>query len=325
MKIDNPGPQPRFDAKQVARILEAQGRLDASEAYFFARELEQIMVEQFDVKKAALKARLFVPQDTSIDPGADIVTYTQYESFGKAKRIKDFGDDVPMVGLNGEQFPQKMQSYGLGFNYSIGELRAAAKAGRPLERDRVDAVRRGIDQAFEDVAATGDADAGLYGLLNITAADTFTATNKTGGGTAWSGALPDEILADLNGMVRQVKVNTKEVENISRILLPTEQYEIISNTARSSTSDTTILGFFLGNNPGIEVMSWERLSTAGSGGVTRMVGYNPDRMLVRQLVAVDFEMLAPQQVNMSYKVIAHMRTGGVISPYPKSICYSDSI
>lgn len=325
MKILNPGAQPRYDAARMAKLIESKGHLDASESIFFARELEQILTEQFDIKRVALKGRLFVPQDNSIDPGAETVTYEQYETFGKAKRIKSSGDDVPMADASGTEFTQRMQSYGLGFSYSINELRSSAKAGKSIDRYRVEAVRRGIDQAFDDIAATGDADASLKGLLNLTSADSYTLSTKNGGGTTWAVATPDEILADMNGMVRQVLVNTKEVEQVTRILLPTEQYEIISNTARSSTSDTTILGFFKANHPDIEVMSWERLAGAGAGPTDRMVGYNPSPLLVRMLVAVDFEMLPPQQENFGYKVLAHMRTGGVISPYPKSVIYADGV
>ena len=299
--------------------------LDAAENIFFQRELEQILTEQFDIKHAGLKARQFVPVDNSIDPGVETVTYEQFDSLGKAKRIADFADDLPMVNVSGLQFSQRMQSYGAAFGYSLGELRAAAKAGKPLERMRAMAARKTLDLQLDDVAASGDSAAGLKGLLNITAAATFTPATKAAGGLTWAVATPDEMIADLSDIVKQVVVDTKEVERPRRIILPTDQYERINSTARSNTSDTTVLDFFLGTHPGLEVMSWERLAGAGAGSVDRMVAYDPNILNVRLLMAVEFEQLPPQQKNMAFVVNCHMRTGGVISPYPKSIAYGDGI
>lgn len=298
---------------------------DAAENVFFQRELEQILAEQFDVKYAGLKARQLLPVDNSIDPGAETVAYESFDQLGAAARITDYSDDLPMVNVKGSQTSQRMQSYGAAFGYSIGEIRAAAKAGKPLERMRAMAARKVLDLKLDDVAATGDSTAGLSGLLSLSNTETFTVSTKAGGGQTWAVATADEILADMNGMIRQVVVNSKEVERPTRLILPTTQFEQISSKARSTTSDTTVLSFFLANHPGVEVMSWERLAGAGALGVDRMVAYDPNILNIRLLMAVEFEQLAPQQRNMSYVVNCHMRTGGVISPYPKSVIYGDGI
>lgn len=300
--------------------------LDAAENVFFQRELEQILTEQFDIKHAGLKARALLPVDNSIDPGAETITYEQFDSLGKAKRISDYADDLPMVNVNGNQYSQRMQSYGAAFGYSIQEVRAAATAGKALERMRAMAARKVLDQQLDLVASVGDSTAGLVGLLGLSNVTTNTLGTKAAGGTTWAVATADEILRDLNGIIRQVVVDTKEVERPTRILLPTDQYELIKSKPRSTTSDTTILGMFLDTNPGVEVMSWERLAGAGAGGTTdRMVAYDPNILNVRLLMAVEFEQLPPQQRNMSFVVNCHMRTGGVISPYPKSVAYGDGL
>lgn len=320
----------RTDSLYVQRLesrLRTDGvlRADAGETYFFARELEQILAEQFDIKKAQLKARQML-QSRPVDRGVMSLTYRQFESFGKAKAIADHSDDLPLVNAKGLEFTQRMQSFGAAFEFSVEEIEAAARAGRPLERDRSDAARKVLDQKLDLIASLGDSSYDLKGLLSLTTTLTETATTKAAGGTAWATATPDEILADLNAMVNKIVVSTLEVERPTRILLPTAQYQMVSQRARSAVSDTTILQFFKANNPGIEVMSWERLSLAGAGLTdTRAVAYDPAVMNVSLLMAIDFEMQAPQLKNYAYKVNCRMRTGGVIAPYPQSLCYMDSI
>lgn len=310
---------------RTKKVIVNSPHLDAAENVFFQRELEQILTEQFDIKHAGLKARQLVPVDNSIDPGVETVTYDQFDSLGKAKRISDFSGDLPMVNVSGLQFSQRMQSYGAAFGYSLQEVKAASAARKPLERMRAMAARKTLDLQLDDVAAVGDSTAGLKGLLGLSSTTSFTLGTKGAGGLTWAVATPAEILADLSGIVTQVVADTKEVERPTRIILPTSQFELIKNTARSSTSDTTVLNFFLSTNPGIEVMSWERLAGAGAGSVDRMVAYDPNVMNVRLLMAVEFEQLPPQQKNMAFVVNCHMRTGGVIAPYPKSVAYGDGL
>lgn len=301
-------------------------KLDAAETVFFNRELEQILVEMFNVKYAELKARQFLPVDNSIDPGAESFTYDQFDQLGSAKKIADYSADLPLVNVKGKQFTQRVQSYGAAFGYSIQEIRAAAKVGRPLDRLRAETARRVLDVQLDNIAFQGDSSAGLVGLANLAAAQTATAGTKTGGGTTWTGnATPDEIIKDLNLLVSTIVGNTQEVERPTRILLPTAQFLKIQQTARSSTSDTTILNFFLANNPGIEVRSWVRLAAAGAGSTPRAIAYNPDPSNVRLVIPVEFEQLPPEPRNLSWVVNCHMRAGGVIAPYPKSVCYMDAL
>lgn len=304
--------------------------LDAAETIFFQRELEQISQELLDIKYAPMKSMQFVPLDTSVDPGAETWTYSQFEKLGNAQAIVSFSDDFKNVNVKGVQYSQRLQSYGAAYEFSIQELRAAQKAGRQLERMRAEAAKKALDVQLDSILALGDSTYGLKGLLNLSSTSTYTPATKSAGGTAWitagvQSATSDEILADLNGMVRTVVVDTLETERPTMILLPTAHFELISNVSRSNVSDTTIKNFFLMNNPGITIESWSRTTTAGSGSVTRAVAYDPKLLNVRGLMAVPFEQQAPQLNNMAYKVNCHMRTGGVITPYPKSICYADGI
>lgn len=297
--------------------------LDAAQNYFFLRELEHVLGEQFEVLYATLKARSFIPTDNSIDPGAASVTVRQWDKVGTATAIADHAADVPLVNVFGAEGTQRMQDYGAGYSYTIPEIQAAAKAGRPLERDRAEACRRTIEQKIDNVLATGDSAYGLSGLINLSGVDTFTVPNGAGGSTAWASKTADEILADMNGMISQVIQNTKEVESPTLLLMPTAQLQLISTRARSAVSDTTILQFFQGNRPGVRVDSWTKLGAAGAGGLDRMIAFDPNKTKVRALMAIEFEQAQPQLRNWAYVINARARTGGVVSSYPKSIITAD--
>jgi hypothetical protein len=303
--------------------------LDSAETVFFLRELMQIAAESYDVKYAKLKGAQNVPFRTDIDAAAETYLYRQFNSVGKAERVKGPDDKLPLVNTLGKEFTHKLAIYGTGFAYSVDEIRAGAKAGRPLDRMRAQVARKVIDQKIDDICFQGDADVGTLGLNTLTNVLDYTGSLDTSGSgspnTLWSGKSADAILKDMNGLVTKIVHDTLEVESPTRILLPTNQYRQISTTARSTVSDTTILEFFQANNPDISVSSWERLGGAGSEAKDRMIGYDPQMMNLHLLMAIPYEQLAPQLDGWFYKVNVRCKLGGVVAPYPQSVCIADGI
>lgn len=301
----------------------AQPHLDAAENVFFQRELEEIDLQAKDVKYAKLKGRQLVPTK-SVGPATETYTYRQFDKRAKPAPMIDLADDLPMANVKGAEFSFNLRSYGLAFQYSRDEIRAAQKVGIPLDTDRATAVREGLAQYLDAVCATGDSTFGLKGLLNLASTETYNTPTGAAGGKNWFGTnakTPDEIIADLNGMKRQVITNSKEVESPKRLLLATDLHEFISNTPRSSTSDTTILKWWQGNNPDVMIERWERCAGAGTGSSRRTVMYDPANLYL--LMAIEYEQLAPQERNFVYVVNARLKTGGVVCPYPKSVIYGD--
>lgn len=299
--------------------------LDAAENFFFARELEHIETEMLETKLVPLIGRSLVPTQGNIDPTAETYTYRVMTSFGKAQRIKDMTGDLPRANVDAVEHSSPMVSYGSAFEYSVDEVAAAARLGRSLDRARAQAAKKALDLQLESVIQTGDSAAGLGGLLNVTSADTFTPSTKAAGGLTWAVATADEILDDVASMITQVVNNTKGVERPTRLLLPVDSFELIKHKPRSTLSDTTILNFILSTNPGLQVMPWYALATAGAGSTRRSVAYDPTLVNVRLLMSREFEQRAPEQKGFGYVVNCRIKTGGVISEYPKSICYGDGI
>ena len=62
-------------------------QLDAAESVFFARQLEAIKSQTYDIRYPELRSRLFVPVSNEAGAGATSVTYRQFNRAGRAKII----------------------------------------------------------------------------------------------------------------------------------------------------------------------------------------------------------------------------------------------
>jgi hypothetical protein len=296
-------------------------RLDANESIFFARELESIKAKSYDVLYPEFKARMFVPISNEAGPGAEAITYSQFDQVGMAKLIAAYADDLPRSDIKGVQFTSPVKSIGASYGYNVQEIRAARMANKPLEQRKANAARRAVMQKEDEILATGDSATGLKGFINHSSVPIFAAPF-----VITSASTPDQILQTLNASTNKIVADTKGVEMPDTLLLPIEQYTYIASTPRSSTSDTTILEYFLQNNPFIQnVDHWYKLDQAGVASVDRMVVYkrSPDKLSGE--VPQEYEQFAPEQRGLEFVVAAHQRIGGVLFYYPLSALYVDGV
>jgi len=299
--------------------------LDSAETMFFQRELEQVKAKSYDVLKVPLKAFELIPVDSTTAPGARTVTYEQYDSTGIAKIISNYADDLPTADVKGKEFHSTIKSIGNSYVYSKDDIRAAQFAGKPLNQRKANAAVEAHRQLMNKLAFFGDAEYGIQGLL--TNANIPNAPVVAGAATTltWATKTPDEILKDLNSAVSDMLDLTKGVEVPNTIVMPIAQYNHIATTARSANSDTTILQFFKGNNPGIEVMWATELKGAFSGGTDGFIVYNrnPDKLFLE--IPLITEMSPAQEKGLAYTVSVESKFGGVIVPYVLSVSFRRGI
>jgi hypothetical protein len=306
--------------------------LDANESVFFARELESIKARSYDVKYPELKGTMLIPVSTDAGPGAESITYHQFDSVGVAKIIANYADDLPRADVLGKEFTSKVRGIGASYGYNLQEVRAAAMAGKPLQQRRANAARRANDQTVNNIAWFGDATHGLLGLLNNPNITAATAPNGTGGFPQWTTKTAAEILADLNNTVNGIISLTKGVEVPDTVLLPVEQYTLISTKQNSTASDTTVLQYFLRNQPIINRVEWvnelKDVATPPSGAagpVDCLVVYkrDPDKLTLE--IPQAYEQLPVQERNLEFVVPVHSRCGGVIIYYPLSVSVLEDV
>ena len=301
-------------------------RLDSNESIFFARELETIKSRSYDVKYPMLKQRDVLPVSFEGDPADDLITYNQYDQVGMAAVVSDYSTDFRNVEISGKQFSANVRSLGAAYQYSIQEIRKAAKTGKPLVQSKANAARRAVSQLERDIAFWGDTEYGLQGWFTNTNIPDVTLANGDWLNVSTTAA---QILTDLNALANSVIATSKSVETPNTLLLPIEYFTFLSTTPRSSDSDMTILRFFLENTPFITSVDWlAELSAANSGGnltddTAIVYDRSPDKMTLE--IPQEFETFAPELRGMAYKVAVHERCGGVIIPYPLSQAMTDDI
>jgi len=301
-------------------------RVDSGETGAFLRQLTHIIQKTFDRRYPDLMARTFIPVNHEVPAGAEAFVYRSWDWAGAAKIIDTFADDLPMIEVIAGEIAVKIKSLGNAYAFSIQDMRAAAMAGTPLDAKRAAAVRRAMENAVEQIAALGNAAAGLPGFLNNPNVPLLTAPGQITGN--WPSATPKQILADLHSMANTMATSTKLVFKPDTMLLPPTRYALVASTPVSDlTPQTTILRAFLETSPYIKgVDQWPFLETAdaaGTGPRAVVYGRSPDN--VELFIPQEFEQLPPQWRNLAAQIACHMRIAGVVWYYPLAGEYVDGI
>lgn len=286
---------------------------------FLARELETILARTFEVEYADIKYSSLIPLSSEVGNGADSFTYRVFDKQGSMKVIGDKAQDLPRADVLRKEVTHPVRSLGASFAYTIQETRAAAMVpGMNLEQRRANAVRRAYEEKVQEIAYFGDAPSGMKGLFNNDQVD------KTVPDKWFDGAVTtDEMLELLNEAPTQLVNNSNMKEMPNTMLVPYDVYRIISTTPRSTTSDTTVMEFFLRTNPMITAIEpINELAAGKSGGALskdRVVVYDrsPDKLQLH--VPQPLEFLPPLRNALEFSVAAHARIGGLALYYPKSV------
>lgn len=300
-------------------------RADALETVFIARELVSVETAVYEKRYPEFKGRSLVPKK-SLPEGATFASYSEQDEYGSAKIISSGADDLPRAEVSRTETLVQIYTVGDAYAYTTMELKKAAFARQSLDAAKAMAARRIMEQKIDLLIQTGDAAYGMKGLLNQSGTNTYVVPNGGLGSPLWVNKTSDEILTDLNAMANAPSNATNGIEYPDTMVLPIAQYDLISQKPRSSTSDTTIKEFFLGNSPYIkEIIPWWPCKTAGAAGVTRAVTYRRDLEALWYYMPQEFQAMAPQLRNLEYLIPCTCDFGGVHVRLPKSITYADGI
>ena len=305
--------------------------LDADESIFFTRQLEHVKAKTYDKKFAQLKARMLIPVSFEAGPGAESIKYEQFDMVGLAKVVADYAKDFPRADVKAKEFISPIKSLGASYGYSVQEVRAAQYAGKPLQQRKANAAKRSVAQQENTIAFVGDSDFNLPGwFTNPNIPDVALPADGATSGTDFADKIttPDLIVRDLNSIVNAVLTQSNGVEKPNTMLLPLAQKTLIASTPRSTTSDTTILNYFLQNNAAdLRSCDWVNELAAANGFVSNdtAIAYdrNPDAMTLE--IPQDFEQFRPQEKGLEFEVPVHERIGGVLIYYPLSQALSDDV
>lgn len=328
-----------------AAVMASDGaRFDSADdaSVFFARELDYVKAQSYDVEYPELTALNLFPQTSEADEGADTITYYTYDKTGLAKIIDNYSTDLPRADVIGKPSIARIESIGVSYGYSAQEMRASRLAGKSLDARKGESARYQNDNIINRIAWRGDEGSGLMGVLsngqNIPLY--LIGAGGTSNKTKWTEKTADEILNDVNGMAKQVAKITKNVERPDTLCVPAEVYMDIS-TRRIPDTSTTVLSFILEHAPYIkEVISTAELdadstdtnpyavsgvsytvngqSYTTSAGVGVAFLFKNDAKKLTLEMPMAFRQYPIQVKNLETIIPCESRTAGVIVYYPLS-------
>lgn len=284
---------------------------DDAQGIFLREQLTNLKREAIRIEFPEFKARSLIPVKTETNTGDEFVEFKTLERVGRSKIVSDYAKDFPTVTLRGTSHIGRIKSLGDSYGFSIQEVRNAAKTGTPLSSELATAAHEAIMEQENQIAFFGDAEHRLYGLFNNPNIPRSLAPTGVGG-IDWSLKTPNEIIADLNQVVNGVSENSLGIHMANVLLLPLTKYNAIASTPRSATSDTTILQWFMQNNPYIQRVVWlNELETGSSSGDAMAVAYKLDPSVLQLDIPQDFEVFPEQVEGMHFKHPCHSRIAGV--------------
>lgn len=303
---------------------------DADGTFFFERELTNIEARVYRKKYADIKARECIPTLNEGDAGTRKHAYQIYDRVGEAKVINFSNPNViPITDVTGQEVEVNVAPLAGAVEYSIFDIAAAERAGRPLQPEKMMALRDIAERKIESIAWLGEDSYGIEGFLTNSLIPTENVVNGAGGFPQWDTKTPSEILFDILDAIASILSLTKDVEIPDTVLVPTYQYNLLIQP-RSDVSDTTILKWLAENVPVLNgdiqaIKSVPFLAGTGVGGTDRMVVYRKDPEKLSLVVPVEFTMYNPVPLDLGWKVSSYASTAGTIVRYPLSATFRDSI
>jgi hypothetical protein len=302
-------------------------RLDNySEGAFLADQLQHIIPGVLRKPYPEIVYPRICPVSFEVNPGATSIKRSLWDRTGNYDLISDAADDLPRSGVKVGEIVNEIREFGGAFDYTQSELLSAKMAGVPLTSERADAVRDAYERRNNTTCLFGRAGTGLRGMLNHPAIDRVVVTGNSS--DAWfndPNTTPQQMLDLMNFGVTQMRLNSKQVESPTDILMGESDHRIVSTTCRSATDNMTVLELFRKMNPGItSVEPINELDPANSGGnlsARRMLFYRKDPTKGKFHIPLPLTFLPHQPKNLKFVVPSMSKLGGFIPEFPLAFLY----
>ena len=293
---------------------------DSDALGYVVSQLAHIEARVFERKYASIVYQDLIPISFEAGEYATSIETHYTDGVTLGKFIGAAGDDLPYARVNSGRDQIPVAYAGIGFEYTMEELRQASFLNRPLDVMQANLARRGYEEHAQTVAFNGDSVRGLEGLLNHSAvsssASASTLTAALAGGTPG-----DSAAALINEPINAVIDASKGVEIPDTVLMPIDHLNRLASTRLGTVNDTTILDYVRTKNAStartgrpINIRSLPQLTSS-------MVVYssNPDVMVMH--IPLPLRFLPPQFLGLKVRVPGEYKLSGLEMRYPGAITY----
>lgn len=236
------------------------------------------------------------------------------------------------ISLNGERVVTPLRLLGHQLSYTSVELERSQLLGQPLDVAQFNALNTMYQMYTDEMIYIGDSELSVYGLLNSTLVNAASVENDgTGSSTLWVDKTADQILRDVNDMIKVAWEASGYAVCPDKLLLPPAQFAYISSQKVSTAGNMSILQYLEENSISLRVngrkldiqpVKW--LTGRGASSADRMVAYTNMEDRVRfPLVPVRRETPYTQGIHFNAPYI--WAFGEVEFLYPETVLYRDGI
>lgn len=306
-----------YDAadKQAVVTFSAQHQLAFNEdaSVFLARELDYVKRRVYEKKFPEMMGLVLVPISTETPEWAETVVTKSYDAVGMAKIISNYADDLPRADVEANETTVRVKTIGDSYGYNVNELRASQALGAELPTRKANAARRAIEIKQNRIALLGDAEHGLYGLMNHPNIGTTSGLN---GDWADPATTALQIVEDIDTLIQAVQLQSLGTHRVNRIALPSVSLAAAQRKYIAETGGKSALAVAKENHPGVEFMSVAEFNDLTGAGVTStIVGEFSVDNASYELV-MPFNQLPAQARNLELVTPCLARTAGVSVYYP---------
>jgi len=292
-----------------------------------------------------------VREDVSIADDLSSYTLSTFGSNGGLGTGQGIGNGKSWAGRNSTQIAgvsvdiakitNPLTLWANELSYSIPELEAAAKVGRPIDQQKFEAMSLKYQMDIDEQTYIGDTGFGYTGLVNnsrVTAVANL--PNGVQGSSKWSSKTPDEILADFILILQTTWTNAGWAVIPADILIPPAQYAYISTAKVATASGLMSIKRYIEENSLLTSEGKKKLSIrpskwcvgAGVGGtigtlgtVDRLVCYTKDKRFVRLAKTPGLQRTPVEYRGLYHLTTYYFKLGVVEIPYPSTVSYWDGL
>lgn len=241
--------------------------------------------------------------------------------------------NIPRFQLDGAKIASPLEIWNGEVSYTLPELQSAQALGRPIDAQQLALLNKKHQMDVDQLVYIGDTQRAFTGILN--SANVVNVSNVVaggGGGVIWRLKTPTEILNDVNELIISVWQASGYSVAPSKILLPPEQFGLISTRVISDAGSQSILSYIKANNVltaqfnialDIQPVKWGQGALRGVAS-DRMVAYSQNIDFVRYPM-VPLVPVQTQYHGIYVRVPYYGKLGVLETVYPETIGYRDGI
>lgn len=318
-----------------------QGGLGAQNSdTLFMHALEQLDAGKLEVLRPELKYPVTFPLEswrTNVRPGMEYLSKIFIDWQGRAQMLSREGIDFPMMGVRSNKLTVQIFEYAIGNTLSTktlqqGEILAEKGFSEDPRTYMPQIANAAIKEAYERILLFGDtiqdgAGSQYPGFLNFPGIDILSATG------AWATLDAEQLIDNIRRLLIAPIENSKLVHKTSTLLLPIEQYALISyKKAGTRGNDETVLKYIKGqgmaaelNGADIEVIPYVYLEDGGGTGINRAIAYEKNARNFMIGNPIDFQVQKVIETLNGFDYKYNGEISNLQINYPTAIAYMDDI